>query len=310
MADDKPVVLIVDDTPANVELLHGMLRDDYRVKVATSGDKALRLADTEPRPDIILLDIMMPGLSGYEVCHRLKQGAETRALPVIFITSKTQAEDEQHGLSLGAVDFISKPFNQVTVEARVRTHLASYETTSKLIQENRELRVRAERVFREFTEKSLAELISSGEGDHLEFKSTLRWNLRSDKSDKRIENACLKTVAGYLNADGGVLLVGVGDAGELIGIDKDCFRNDDKMLLHWVNLIKGCMGAEFMRCIKAAIQAIDDQRILIVQCLPSVKPVFFKRDNEESFFVRMGNSTQALKPSEILAYIEQRFHSS
>jgi len=307
MSDDRDVVLVVDDTPANIELLHGMLRDRYKVKVATSGEIALQLADAEPRPDIILLDIMMPGMSGYEVCRRLKEESETALIPIIFISAMAQVEDEQKGLALGAADYITKPFNPEIVAARVRTHLASYATTRQLIRENLELRERITRAFTDFTAAGLIELIQSGESDDLEFKSTLRWNLHTDKSDKRIENECLKTVAGYLNADGGTLLVGVDDQGEIIGLGQDHFKTEDKMLLHWVNLIKAHLGAELMRSIRSIVHDVGDKRILVVECLPAAAPVFFNRDNEESFFVRMSNTTQALKPSEVLAYIGQHF---
>lgn len=176
----KPVVLAVDDTPANLDLLNGILRDKYKVKVATNGSTALKLATQDPPPDIILLDIMMPDMSGYEVCRRLKLEASTAAIPIIFITSKTEVEDEQQGLDLGAVDYVTKPFHPDIILARVKTHLANHQRTMNLLKENQAL-------------------------------------------------------------------------------------------------------------------------------LSSSKPVFIARDNEETFYVRMTNSTQALKTREVIAYIEQRF---
>jgi len=307
MTESKPVVLAVDDTPSNLDLLHAVLSDDYKVKVATNGEKALDLAIRDPRPDIILLDVMMPGMSGHEVCQKLKQSPETMPIPVIFVTAMSQTEDEQLGLALGAVDYITKPFNQDIVKARVRAHLSNYEQTRKLIRENRELRDGKGSSFTEFDEAALISLIESGEGDSLEFKSTLRWNLFADRTDKSIENSCLKTVAGYLNTGGGVLLVGVDDEGEIIGLGKDHFKTQDKLLLHWVNLVKSYLGAEFIPYMRSIIKSIGDQRVLVVECLPSAKPVFFKRDNDESFFVRMSNTTQALKASESVAYIGEHF---
>jgi len=303
----KSTVLIVDDTAANIELLHAILQDNYKVKVATNGARALNLAGRDPRPDIILLDIMMPEMDGYEVCRRLKDDSQTSSIPVIFITAKSQVEDERKGLALGAVDYITKPFDADIVDARVRQHLTSYLQSRELARENRALRSATSPQFSDHTEESLKALIATGESESVEFKSTLRWNMHSDKSDKRIENACLKTVAGYLNADGGTLMIGVNDDGDVVGLGNDHFKTEDKLLLHWVNLVKSYLGAEFMPYLRSACYDVDGQRLLVVECLPSAKPVFFRRDNDEAFFVRMTNTTQPLKPSEVLAYMEQRF---
>jgi putative two-component system response regulator len=120
----KPVVLIVDDTPENLTIMNGLLKDAHRTKVANSGERALKLAAAEPKPDLVLLDIMMPGMDGYEVCRRLKADAATRDIPVIFLTAKTQVEDESRGFEVGCVDYITKPISPPIVLARVRTHLA------------------------------------------------------------------------------------------------------------------------------------------------------------------------------------------
>jgi len=120
----KPVVLIVDDTPENLTIMNGLLKDAYRTRVANSGERALKLAAAEPKPDLVLLDIMMPGMDGYEVCRRLKADAATHEIPVIFLTAKTQVEDESRGFEVGCVDYITKPISPPIVLARVRTHLA------------------------------------------------------------------------------------------------------------------------------------------------------------------------------------------
>ncbi|MBB5206070.1 putative two-component system response regulator [Inhella inkyongensis] len=119
---DRATVLVVDDTPDNLSLMHGLLRQDYRVRVANHGEKALRIVQEEP-PDLILLDVMMPELDGYEVCRRIKAMPEARELPIIFLTAKSQVADEELGFSLGAVDYITKPISPPIVLARVRTHL-------------------------------------------------------------------------------------------------------------------------------------------------------------------------------------------
>jgi len=120
----RATVLVVDDTPDNLTMMTGLLANDYKVKVSNSGEKALRIATGKSPPDLILLDIMMPGMDGYEVCRRLKAAARTRDIPVIFLTAKTGMQDEEMGLALGAVDYITKPISPSIVLARVRTHLA------------------------------------------------------------------------------------------------------------------------------------------------------------------------------------------
>lgn len=119
----KPTILIVDDTPDNLTLMTAILGDEYRAKVATSGTKALAIARSASPPDLILLDVMMPGIDGYEVCHALKADHETARIPVIFLTAKSDVEDEAAGLGVGAVDYITKPVSPAIVLARVRTHL-------------------------------------------------------------------------------------------------------------------------------------------------------------------------------------------
>ncbi len=119
----RPTILIVDDTPENIALISSLLKGAYRTKVATEGETALRLASINGQPDLILLDVMMPGMDGYEVCRRLKENPKTADIPVIFLTARSDVEDERRGLELGAVDYIAKPISPPIVTARVRTHL-------------------------------------------------------------------------------------------------------------------------------------------------------------------------------------------
>lgn len=118
----EKTVLIIDDSPINIEHLAQVLKSEYNIKVANSGESGIAAAYSQ-RPDLILLDIVMPNMDGYEVCRRLKAGDGTRKIPIIFISSKTETEDETRGLELGAVDYIIKPFRTPIVRARVRTHI-------------------------------------------------------------------------------------------------------------------------------------------------------------------------------------------
>ena len=123
----RQTILAVDDAPENLTVLKGILADDYRVKVAINGEKALKIAFSDSPPDLILLDIMMPEMSGYEVCSRLKADPRTMKIPVIFVTAMGETEDETHGFKLGAVDYITKPVSPPVVHARVKTQLAMYD---------------------------------------------------------------------------------------------------------------------------------------------------------------------------------------
>jgi sigma-B regulation protein RsbU (phosphoserine phosphatase) len=122
-ADEVKTLLLVDDAPANIQIANSILKDSYKIRIATNGAKALELASVTPLPDLILLDVMMPEMDGYEVCTRLKMSAETRDIPVIFLTGQTEIEDETKGFEVGAVDYIHKPLSPAIVKARVQTHL-------------------------------------------------------------------------------------------------------------------------------------------------------------------------------------------
>jgi serine phosphatase RsbU (regulator of sigma subunit) len=139
----QKLILIVDDTPTNIGVISGALKDSYRTKIATNGEKALALANAEEKPDLILLDIMMPGIDGYEVCNRLKANPATAEIPVIFLTGQTGAEDETRGFECGAVDYVHKPFSPAVVKARVRSHIMLREARAQLAAQldalNREL---------------------------------------------------------------------------------------------------------------------------------------------------------------------------
>src|SRR5277367_6819579 len=134
---EQKTILIVDDTPINLGVISGALKDTYKTKVATNGEKALAIASGDDKPDLILLDVMMPGMDGYEVCRRLKANPETQNIPVIFLTGQTGTEDETKGFEVGAVDYIHKPFSEAVVKARVRTHLmlrAAHEQIAQQLQ--------------------------------------------------------------------------------------------------------------------------------------------------------------------------------
>ncbi|MDB4657250.1 BREX system Lon protease-like protein BrxL [Verrucomicrobiales bacterium] len=157
------------------------------------------------------------------------------------------------------------------------------------------------------TERTIADLIKEGEGPHIEFKSTLRTNLHTGAPDKKIEQTALKTIAAFLNSEGGTLLIGVNDDGETLGIGPDKFPDEDQMNLHLVSLIKDRIGAE--HTINLTIRFInhDDKRVFRVDCRPSNFPCYFRDGDNELFYIRTGAATINLKVSQCQSYQAERF---
>ncbi len=135
----QPSILIVDDTPENIDVLKGVLKDDYVVRPAPNGQVALKIANSDQTPDLVLLDIMMPEMDGFEVIRRLQENPRTQGIPVIFITALADLDSEIRGLEAGAVDYITKPFNPLAVRRRVATHLALSEARHALERRNADL---------------------------------------------------------------------------------------------------------------------------------------------------------------------------
>jgi hypothetical protein len=149
-------------------------------------------------------------------------------------------------------------------------------------------------------------LINQGEGNTLEFKSTVRMNLKNGKPGKEIEFAWLKAVIAFLNSDGGTLLIGVADNGKVVGIEADNFENDDRCLLHIKNLFNQHVGAEFSDFVDFRIIELDDKKVILAECHSTGKPVFLKVGKNEEFFIRSGPSNAKLSPSQMLRYIQQK----
>lgn len=156
--NDKQSILVVDDTPLNIAVLTGMLEDQYSILAASNGEEALAIVEQTP-PDLILLDIMMPGMSGYEVCRVLKSRADTVDIPVIFVSALTEASDERLGFDAGAVDYVTKPVKIDLVRARVKTHLA-------LANQQRACREMVKARTRELEQTQRAAIVMLGEAGH------------------------------------------------------------------------------------------------------------------------------------------------
>jgi len=172
----RPVILVVDDTPDNLLLMANLLTDSYTVKAANNGEKALRIARDTPPPDLILLDIMMPGMTGHQVAQALQAEPQTRDIPIIFLTAMASSEDEMRGLEMGAADYITKPISPPVVLARVRTQLKVKDAADFLRDQNAYLEQEVQRRTRELgaiqdvtihAMASLAETRDNETGNHI-----------------------------------------------------------------------------------------------------------------------------------------------
>jgi predicted HTH transcriptional regulator len=150
-------------------------------------------------------------------------------------------------------------------------------------------------------------VVLNGESEAVEFKSTLRTNLHTGNKDPRMELSALKTLAGFLNTNGGMLVIGVSDDGSPVGIQADDFENEDKMSLHLVNIIKTRMGVQALTSLHAHFDDHDECRVMVVKCRKSPIPVFLKDVDIERFYIRTGPSTTELSASQTQEYIKHRF---
>jgi DNA-binding response OmpR family regulator len=297
-SSDKPAVLLVDDEAVNLQVLSAALDGmDYKLICAINPIEALRLAQ-ERKPHLVLLDVMMPGMDGFEVCRRLRADEQTRGASIIFLSSLHDPRDRIQGIELGAVDFITKPFNTAEVRARVRRQV-------ELQDERRQLLTPVVTA-----EQRLAQIVAEGENERTEFKSTLRWSVNDNRPEHGVEVAWLKTVAAFLNTSGGRLVVGVDDSGQALGTELDAFENDDKYLLHVNNRLKQHIGVEHVGGVRFGLFPFKGKQVLLIECSPSSKPVFMVDGSQEYFYIRTGPGTRKLSMSQMLAYVTERANKS
>jgi len=212
-------ILVVDDSPENVTVLSGVLRPDYRVRVATEGVKALAIIESDEPPDLVLLDVMMPGMSGFEVCAKIKANPARRDIPIIFVTALGEGEDERHGLELGAIDYLTKPISPTIVRARVKNHLELKHARSALARHNADLEAKV-------AERTAALVHANQELKHSYLETIdLAYGLMNE-ADDFLGNHC-KRVAFYARA-----------IAEQLGFDEEAaFDVHVAALLHDIGLI-------------------------------------------------------------------------
>jgi DNA-binding response OmpR family regulator len=290
----KPAILMVDDEPSCLQVLTAALAgNDYQLICTVRPRDALKLA-RDRNPHVVLLDVVMPEIDGFAVCRQLRGEAVTKDLAIIFLSSLQDPQDRTRGIELGAVDFITKPFDPSEVRARVRRHVELQEERRRLLAPELS------------PEARIKQIIGEGESNRTEFKSSLRWSLKENKINHGVEIAWLKTVAAFLNSDGGRLVVGLDDRGVPLGIQADAFENEDKYLLHVNNLLQQHIGVEQAANVRFGLYPVGEQKILLIECSPAAKPVFLIDAGQEFFYVRAGPGTRKLTMSETLAYVVER----
>ena len=171
----------------------------------------------------------------------------------------------------------------------------------------RRLGKRVTNYLRSVQQTSTQDLIAQGEGEFIEFKSTLRWNLKAEKKDKNITYAVTKTIAAFLNSEGGILLVGVADNGEVLGLDADRFENEDKMLLFLTNSIQSQLGTLHLDHINFHTETIADKEVLRIDVQAGSAPCYLSKEKLDHFYIRTGPSTTDLRLSQLFEYLNKRF---
>lgn len=283
-------ILWVDDQIEVASTFAGLLEAcSHKVVFACDGKDALQRVH-EDQFDVILADLRMPPgeWGGLWLLQELKGIAN--APSVVIISGEGAQRETIQALRLGAVDYITKDRLQDELVKQIK---------------NLEEALSANR--------SISRLLATGEGHHIEFKSTLRYNLHSKKSDSAIELAALKSIAGFLNSDGGTLLIGVSDSGDILGVENDQFLNIDKFQLHFWNLVRESIGTKVSSLLLTSMLLHEGRNIFRIDCKPSRVPVFlrWKVANESKvqdiFFIRAGPQTEQLGTRQALGYIQDHF---
>lgn len=281
--------LWVDDQPeVATTLASGILLKDWTAEFAADGEDALRMIQSTSY-DLVLLDLSMPpgDWGGLWMLEQLKKTAGSKP-PVIVVSGEGAQAETIQALRLGAANYVTKEKVHTELQQQIIETLAN--RGSELMQ-----------------------LIAGGEDDSLEFKSTLRVNLHSGKPDSAMELSCFKTICAFLNAAGGTLLVGVTDEGKACGIGTDGFPNEDRFQLHFWNLFRDAVGAEFCEFVQARIESLADERIFVVTCRPASRPAFLRwklpgeTRVQEHFYVRAGPQTELFGTRQALSYISNHF---
>jgi DNA-binding response OmpR family regulator len=233
---------------------------------------------------LLILDLMMPPgqWGGLWLLEELKNA--DLSIPTLILSGEGTQTETIKALRLGANDYVAKE--------KIEDELL--DQVKKLIETS-------------MFKVPSSELIKEGETERVEFKSTLRWNIFSNKIDKSIEHSALKTITAFLNSEGGILIIGVDDCQNIIGLQYDKFKNSDKMNLHLINLIKSHIGIDYCNFIQTNFEKIEGKEILRIDIGKAKTPAFLKHGKDESFYIRTGPASTNLPVSKVHDYIKNRF---
>ncbi len=258
----------------------------------TMGEVSVEEDDSQPFHDILKLSYDRLSVDQKVVFHALSSIHQAGIVfPLLLILGKISSVEYVKGLIALKIQPEELFSELLSAVARVQSYLGFI-------------------TVKHHHEQLISEVIAMNEGDSVEFKSTLRWDIRAGKTNPAIERSSLKTIAAFVNSSGGTLLIGVRDDGSIEGIETDKFANEDKFLLHLWTLIRNCLGRDFSPYIRTRLEKMDDKTVCAVDCLPSGRPVFLRQPGyEEEMYIRLGPSSNALNISEALKYVEDHFVS-
>ncbi|HEX5872726.1 MAG TPA: response regulator [Longimicrobium sp.] len=282
-------IVVVDDDDRWLATIRGILGGHYQLDLTSDPAEAVTLVRSSPHALAILDQRISPDVSGTELLHRLREIQP--GLRVIILTGYAQVEDAVDSMKGGAFDYISKGHRDLSTELRARVAKALEDPPP---------------------DQELAGLLKQGEGAELEFKSTARWDVRQSRTSRDLEGVIVKTVAGFLNASGGDLLIGVDDGGKVLGLrpDYDTLRRKDRdgFEAFLTELLLDAFGKDLSPCIRIHFHRLGDQDVCRVTASAAPRAVFVSDGHGgEHLYIRTGNSTRLLSTREAIDYCRVRW---
>lgn len=290
------ILVIEDEVPLQEEILELLRLEGFEAIGAATGNIGVKLAK-QHLPDLILCDITMPLLDGYGVLLKLRNDPATATIPFIFLTAKANRKDMRRGMEFGADDYLTKPFTSAELLLAIHVRLAKREALASMYGQG----------LAPVSEQSVAELIGLGESATLGFQRALQWDAEQNQVSRDLHLSVLKTIAAFLNSNGGTLIIGVDSDGTVYGLQHDLGTLGDRSLGAFeqtlMSLIHKHIGVKFVPFIKIHFEEVEGCPVCAVGVDRASEPVFIQTRHGREFFVRMGNITRAFDPQEAVSYV-------